>query len=182
MTEQPRPKTQITDATGQAVAANVRRLREQRGMSTYELSRKLKEAGRPIAASAIAKLERAERRVDVGDLVTLAVALRVNPSALLLPLEDAPEKTIELTGRGAVSAADAWAWADGERPLDLDESRSSTDMLDFDLYARPPRRRRAQRAPMPLTPEVMQYVQDLAKEGRSGLVQSWPDESGGTNG
>lgn len=85
MTEQPRNRTQITDETGKTVAANVRRLREARGLSTYDLSRALAEAGRPIAPSAIAKVERAERRVDVGDLMALAVVLGVSPVTLLLP-------------------------------------------------------------------------------------------------
>ena len=119
-------------------------------------------------------MEKADRHVTADDLTALAVIFRVNPSALLLPLDDSPEGSISITGGGTVSAADAWAWMDGERPLHLDESRSSTDMLDFDLYARPPRRRRSQKAPMPLTPEVMQYVQELAKEGRSGLVGRTP--------
>lgn len=141
MTTDPRPRPQVTDPTGRQVAANVRRVREIRGWSTYDLARLLRDAGRPIAASAIAKVERAERRVDVGDLTALAAALRVNPSALLLPLKDAAHETVELTGAGSVSAKEAWEWADGERPLNAPVGTDLTELLEFELYARPAGRR-----------------------------------------
>lgn len=140
MTSQQRPKTQIADETGKTVAANVRRCRELRGLSTYDLARKLKEAGRPIAASAVAKVERAERRVDVGDLMALANALRVSPSALLLPLDDDPAHTVEVTGAGTVPADVAWDWLDGKRPLTYGNDEHAARM-EHELYSRPPRRR-----------------------------------------
>lgn len=142
MTEQSRQPTQVTDPTGQYVAKNVRRVRERRGWSTYELSRQLKAANRPISPSALAKLERGERRVDVGDLAALAVILQVTTSALLLPLEDDPAKTVEVTGGGSVAADVAWDWADGRRPLHYDaRGDDHAAALEFVLYARPPRRR-----------------------------------------
>lgn len=147
MTSAPRPRTQITDPTGRQVAANVRRLREARGWSTYDLSRVLEAAGRPIAASAIAKVERAERRVDVGDLAALAATLRVSPSALLLPLTDDPSESVEITGVGRVDAERAWDWADGEAPIErVEPGDPSGILLQFQVYARPPGRR------MQLTP------------------------------
>ncbi len=142
MTAAPRPRTQVTDATGRQVAANVRRVREARGWSTYDLSRLLDEVGRPIAPSAIAKVERAERRVDVGDLTALAAALRVNPSALLLPLTDDPAKTVEITGVGEVDAERAWDWLDGEMPIErIEPGDPSGVLLQFLVYARPAGRR-----------------------------------------
>lgn len=72
-------------STGQAVARNVKRLREQRGMSIYSLSEALDRAGRPIMPSAIAKLEKQQRQVAVDDLVALAAALNVTPLQLLDP-------------------------------------------------------------------------------------------------
>ncbi|MFJ4339385.1 helix-turn-helix domain-containing protein [Streptomyces sp. NPDC088915] len=137
MTEQPRTKTQITDPTGRAVAVNIRRLRDLRGLSTYDLSAKLKAAGRPIAPSAIAKVERAERRVDVGDMAAFAVALGVSPAALLVPLTSSGEDEVEVTGAGAVAAADAWAWASSRRPLRLSEQGASTELLEYQLYGLP---------------------------------------------
>ncbi|GAA2796589.1 helix-turn-helix domain-containing protein [Streptomyces showdoensis] len=143
MSEQQRGKRAIEiGPTGKTVSENLARMRQVRGLSTRQLSGILERAGRPISASGITRMEKGDRVVSADELVALAAVLKVNPSALLLPLKDAPEETVELSGAGAVSAADAWAWVDGERPLVLDESRSSTDLLDFDLYSRPPRRRR----------------------------------------
>lgn len=169
MTPDPRPRTQITDSTGRQVAANVRRVREARGWSTYDLSRLLDEVGRPIAPSAIAKVERAERRVDVGDLAALATVLGVNPSALLLPLKDGPADSVEITGAGSVSAEDAWDWADGKGPLRVPEGDFDA-RLQFDLYARPPRRRNEIQTPKHITRAAAEILAELAKDGRSGLV------------
>lgn len=143
MTQQPKSRTQVTDDTGMTVAANVRRVRELRGWSTYELSRKLKQAGRPIAPSALAKLERAERRVDAGDLTALAVVLKVSPSALLLPLHDGADVSVGVTGGGTVPADEAWDWMDGKRPLHLPEKDVSTADLEYRLASRPAGRRDA---------------------------------------
>lgn len=141
MTQQPRTPTQITDPTGKVVAANVRRIRDEiRGWSTYELSRKLKQVGRPIAPSAVAKIERAERRVDTGDLMALAVALGVNPNALLFPA--ASEGDVELTGAGVRTAGDVWEWAEGNRPLELPAGDDGTAHNLFQTDARPAGRRK----------------------------------------
>lgn len=140
MTEQARQPSKVTDPTGKTVAKNVRRFRERRGWSTYELSRILKSAGRPIAPSALAKIEREERRVDVGDLASLATALGVNPSALLLPHDAAGRgsRDVEITGAGTVSGWLAWAWADGVCPLvDPEQDKDGTKWLDFAVGARP---------------------------------------------
>jgi hypothetical protein len=72
---------------------------------------------------------------------------------LLLPLDDNPAHTIEITGVGEVGADVAWDWMDGLRPLkptpgDLDEA------LDFDLHSRPPRRRRLWEAMKGLLPNM----------------------------
>lgn len=144
MTEQQkRTPTQITDPTGRTVAANLRTLRERRNLSTYAVSALLKRADRPITPSAIAKIERAQRRVDVGDLMALAAVLNVTPSALLLPLDDDPNHTVAVTGAGDVPADVAWDWMDGERPLRRDgDPKEMTDLLEYDLYSRPPSRRR----------------------------------------
>jgi transcriptional regulator with XRE-family HTH domain len=70
------------------VAENVKRLRVQRGMSIYALSDALSQAGRPIAASAVARLEKQQRQVTVDDLTALATALSVTPARLLEPPTD----------------------------------------------------------------------------------------------
>lgn len=125
MTEQKRTPTQITDPTGRTVADNVRRYREGLALSTYQLSKRLADAGRPIAPSAIAKIERAERRVDAGDLVALSTALQVTPISLLLPKN--AKGSVEITGGGTVDGRDAWKWAQGRDllryPADADEEQ-----------------------------------------------------------
>ncbi|MGW6915566.1 helix-turn-helix domain-containing protein [Kitasatospora sp. NPDC054939] len=123
--------------TSAAVAANVRRVRERRGLSTYQLARLLLDAGRAITPSAISKLERGDRRVDVDDLMALAAVLGVSPSSLLLPLTDDPTVPVEITGGGTVPAMDAWRWAHGNRPLKLSPGKERTEMLEHQLYGLP---------------------------------------------
>jgi hypothetical protein len=68
---------------GLAVARNVRRFR---GDHSYaELSRRLKQVGRPIPPLGLRHLEAGSRRVDVDDLVALAIALDVPALTLLMP-------------------------------------------------------------------------------------------------
>ncbi|MER5903019.1 helix-turn-helix domain-containing protein [Streptomyces mirabilis] len=140
--QQRRPRSAVEHGpTAQTVAAGVQRMRKRRGLSTYQLSAALEKAGRPIAASAIAKVERGERQVGVDELMALAFVLDTPPSALLLPLEDSPDATIEITGAGTVSAEVAWDWLDGRRPLLASENfgrPGSHDRLAHVLYSRPP--------------------------------------------
>lgn len=136
----PRPAVQH-GPTSMTVAANVRRARKGHGLSTYELADRLASAGHAIAASAVAKIERGERQVTVDDLMALATALDVPPSALLLPPHDGTQRIVELTGAGTVPADVAWDWADGKRPLTLPEDDPGAAMLRYQLYGRPPGRR-----------------------------------------
>ncbi|MEU3105576.1 helix-turn-helix domain-containing protein [Streptomyces griseoflavus] len=176
MSTQSRPKTQISDPTGKTVADNVRRIRgEVRGWSTYELSRKLSDAGRPIAASALAKVERGERRVDVGDLMALAVALEVNPAALLFPPTINGE--VELTGGGRIAAAIAWEWAEGERPLKLPQNDDGAAHNAFQTDARPAGRRKFVAGPVSLqaTAETRAAVQSLKDRYREQTGEELDD-------
>ncbi|WP_435610021.1 helix-turn-helix domain-containing protein [Streptomyces sp. C10-9-1] len=124
--------------TARSVAANVRRLRGCRGFSIYQLSSALIESGRPIGPSAVAKIERQERQVTVDELIALALALGVSPSALLMPFVEAEHDLVEVSGGGGpVPAGDAWAWADGRRPLRLTPGLEPTERLEHQLYGRP---------------------------------------------
>jgi transcriptional regulator with XRE-family HTH domain len=154
------------------VADNVKRLRERRGMTIYQLSKLLRDAGRPITPAAVGKIERQQRQVTVDDLAALSVIFKVSPSALLLPLKDAPTDVIQVTGAGPVSGEDAWDWADGLRPLKFSEDDTETQMLEYDLHSRPSRRRRARSLDPRLLarPGVAALIHELAKEGRSGFV------------
>lgn len=124
--------------TSRHVAANLRRIRNARGLSTTKLAALLKDAGQPIPATGITRIEKGERRVDVDDLTALAVALGVSPSAFLLPPTDSPEQTVDITGGGSVPSDTAWAWLDGTRPLHLPEGNEYAATLEYALYSRPP--------------------------------------------
>jgi 8-oxo-dGTP diphosphatase len=102
---------------GKQLSANLARLRKDRHASYTELSGWLKRIGRTISAETLGKIERKERRVDVDDLVALAVALDTTPNRLLLPGSADDAEPVELTPEVTVSALDAWKWATGEEPL-----------------------------------------------------------------
>ncbi|MEU2363075.1 helix-turn-helix transcriptional regulator [Streptomyces noursei] len=64
---------------------NIERLRLARGLSQHQLAERCTTLGRPLTNTALSRTERARRRCDVDDLVTIATALGVVPSALLEP-------------------------------------------------------------------------------------------------
>ena len=118
------------------VSRNVADLRRKRGMSLAQLSEVMTDfAGRPILASGLGKIETGERRVDVDDLVALAMALDVSPVRLLLPRPQAEasggqEELVEdplhrgpgpndyvLPSGGHTPLAKVWSWACGDEPL-----------------------------------------------------------------
>ncbi|MEU0035502.1 helix-turn-helix transcriptional regulator [Streptomyces sp. NPDC006333] len=162
--------------TALTVAANVRRIRDKvRGWSTYDLAGRLTKAGRPIAPSAISKIERGERQVTVDDLAALAVVLGVSPSALLLPFTDGPDKPVGVTGVGEVPALAAWEWADGRTPLKYEPGRHPEDQwMEYELHGRPAWLR-------PLRPGGDPYsgeqVAAYREEGKTRGSFSW-DETG----
>lgn len=98
------------------VRTNVRELRRQRDHTVRSLSALLGQLGRPILPSGITKIEDGTRRVDVGDLVALAVALGVHPNRLLLPVDDTTDE-VALTPAVRAATAPAWNWAAGRVPL-----------------------------------------------------------------
>ncbi|MEU4432513.1 helix-turn-helix transcriptional regulator [Nocardia rhamnosiphila] len=104
--------------TASTVAANVKRLRSRQGLNFKELSAELKRvAGWDISAVGVRRIEEGSRRVTVDDLMALAVTLRSNPNALLLPPTDDGQHLVAVTGSPNQTGADAWKWARGEKPL-----------------------------------------------------------------
>ncbi len=100
------------------VAENVLRLRKQRGLTVRQLSERLAELGTPLLASGITKIEQGQRKVDVNDLVALAVALDTSPAVLLVPDVDVDEdRPVAVTPERVVSARAAWWWATATQPL-----------------------------------------------------------------
>lgn len=106
MSERARPAIPY-GPTGHAVALNVKRFRELRGMTVYALSDALKAAGRPITPSAVAKIEKRQRQVTVDDLSALASALKVPSPRMLeaasrcVTCHDAPPPGFACTDCGA---------------------------------------------------------------------------------
>ena len=98
---------------GQHLAAAVAKLRASRRWDQKALAARVTEAGRPMSASVLGKVEAGTRRVDVDDLVALAFALEVPAAKLLLaagrdiPTEDDAQAASDppASGTGPVRAA-----------------------------------------------------------------------------
>ncbi|WP_078491950.1 helix-turn-helix domain-containing protein [Streptomyces yerevanensis] len=191
MTDQRKTSRSAVEAgpTSAAVACNVRRVRERRGYSTYQMSRLLKEGGRPISPAAISKLERGERRVDVDDLTALASVLGISPAALLLPLTDSDKELVEVTGASAILATVAWDWALGRRPLRVTPGKEQTELLEYQLYSLPPwlrgpvGPRDALRDRSPLRdPRVGELLEEIAALATPRPLPEHHRKQGGTDG
>ncbi len=116
-------------AIGRRVAENLTALREHRRLSQAELSELINRLGRQMASDSISKIEKLGRRVDVDDLVALAVALDTTPNRLLLPGNAAETEIVQLTPEFSVSALDAWKWARGRRPLPVETAPPDRQIL-----------------------------------------------------
>lgn len=127
----------IAGPTAKRVAENVLAWRKARQLQQKDLSAKLGEIGRPMLPTVISKVERGERRIDVDDLVALAVALDVSPLVLLLPRTGDGQAAVLLTEGVEASAAAAWEWADGDKPLTRSENDPYGHALRFRLDSRP---------------------------------------------
>jgi transcriptional regulator with XRE-family HTH domain len=124
---------------GANVIANLTELRQARRLAYRELAERLTEIGRVIPVLGLSRIEDGNRRVDADDLVALAIALGVTPSALLLPRSGEPDKEIDLAHRTRATARAAWAWADGAFPLVASGAAPLTwrKITDFEMNARP---------------------------------------------
>jgi transcriptional regulator with XRE-family HTH domain len=65
------------------MAAALTSHRQRRGWDQAHLARLVSDAGRPMSASVLGKIESGARRADVDDLVALAAALEIPPARLL---------------------------------------------------------------------------------------------------
>ncbi|MEV5611486.1 helix-turn-helix transcriptional regulator [Streptomyces sp. NPDC052225] len=148
MTEQRRGRRAIeVGPTGKNVAENVARLRERASLTTRQLAAKLEQAGRPIPASGITRMENKQRVVTADELTALAAVFGVSPSALLLPLKDSATEAVEVTGAGAVPSDIAWAWASNKRPLQIAPGQEQTAAMEYALASLPPNLREAMQHP-----------------------------------
>lgn len=167
-------------AIGQNVIDAVAELRQARGLSLRGLSALLGDLGRPVLPIGLSRLENGQRKVDAADLVALAVALGVNPSALLLPRHVAADEVVELTPAVRQRAALAWAWMDGRLPLPPELIAEGTNVVvtpgdrfaDFMRHARPD----AAQDPDPAMTELLtlrQMIEDVLSDPERW--QHWRD-------
>ena len=102
--------------TGIDLTHNVRRRRDKLGLSYNELSRRLAEIGRDIPPLGLRRIEAGTRRVDVDDLMALAVVLGVSPVTLLAPTSSR-RALVTATGTGKQPADKLWFWLCAEDTL-----------------------------------------------------------------
>lgn len=122
-------------AVATQVSRNLHELRQIRGMSLAELFARLDRLGRPILSTGLHKIEKGSRRVDVDDLVALAMALNVTPTRLLLPpVADSDGGPVELVPARAVPWEKAWAWASGHEALPAPEQPADAEVTDEENY------------------------------------------------
>jgi transcriptional regulator with XRE-family HTH domain len=112
------------------MAANLKQIRQERGVSYAELGRRLRALLHPILDTGIMKIEKGERRVDVDDLVALALALGVTPNRLILPDMDLPGITTTYMLTPAVAGSRSPCGNGGkERGIPASRSRERTPGL-----------------------------------------------------
>lgn len=135
------------------MARNVESLRRAQGLSQQQVADRMGELGRPVAMSAVSKIEKGQRRVDPDDLVALAIALNVNPSRLLLNDGNLDEE-LPLTPTRSAPRWAAWQWADGVAPLvsgpgDETSPHNTVEEYErFERFARPTELRRLEQLPL----------------------------------
>ncbi len=168
--------------TAERTAANLRRIRRSRNVTTAGLSQRLAALGHPIADTGITKTEAGTRRVDVDDLVPLALALGVTPNTLLMPDVDylGNRDIHQLTPAVSGTAVELWQWAQGEKPLtlpvpDLPSPFGGNRVLEFSVRTRPYLTAAQSPAGDDATPAQMSRLRDLSiavqeamKAGASG--------------
>lgn len=104
--------------TAETVSANVARLRSDANLGLRALAKRMGDAGRPLTHSAVDQIEKGARRVDVDDLMALAVALDVSPVTLLMPVTKDASNAVDATGQSDALAASAlWDWLTAAGPL-----------------------------------------------------------------
>lgn len=97
------------------VAANLRRIREEKRLTYAAISARLERLKRPIPVLGLRRIEKGERRVDVDDIAALAAALGVPPMLLIFPLGDAT--WVDILPDQPVATWLAVRWFIGDIPL-----------------------------------------------------------------
>ena len=106
-----------------------------KGITAQALADRCAELGHPLDRTVIAKLEKGLRQsVTVADLVVLANALGVSPTALVVPIDQ--DETVRILPRHDVPALEAMTWFTGERRhvWASEVSGASEDFTLVDIY------------------------------------------------
>ncbi|MGW7539878.1 helix-turn-helix domain-containing protein [Streptomyces sp. NPDC054770] len=78
------PRSLEIGPAGMQAARAIEILRAERGLSQRQLADRVTALGHPMSNTMLSRIERAQRRCDVDDLVAIAEALHV-PAPALLP-------------------------------------------------------------------------------------------------
>lgn len=158
-------------ATGEAVARNVKRLREAANLTYTEVSKALADIDRPMSPLAVRRIEEGERRVDVDDLLGLAVVLGVTPISLLYPGAKEGGESVTATGlKSTVSARHLWEWMRAETSIVA--SADEMERYTF-LGAAMPEWRRQE-----LSEEIRQWSEIASKRGMETTPQEVQEVQG----
>ena len=145
----------------EVLSGRVRQVRERRGISLRELSRRIDDLGyTPIDASGLMRLENGTRRATVEDVISISMALDVAPVSLLAPLSD---EKVFLPGLGERDAHDVRGWIAG-RILPVEpKPPSQFDQEDTDRISR-------------WESEHPDYIRNALSIEGAGALLSLPDE------
>lgn len=163
----------VTTAT---VARQVRKRRQELGMDLSRLSEELSKANWPIPIAALSRLENGYRRIDVDDLMALAVALSTTPNELLISEGD-PEFGVATGAPDWLREDEARMWLAGTLPLDremmrrywatrIGEYMTQLEVAQANLKARQDEAENGK----------PQLLADFMIEEAQNLVQHWTEE------
>lgn len=133
---------------GAVLAANLRAVREQRGMSVRALSARLGDVGYPVVPTGITKAEHLDparrRRVTTDELAATAVALNTSPAHLLAPA--VPYDLVAVTPVVVAYAGHVAQWVHGEQALEaVDQDGDRQERARLFAQTAPEHVRRRQR-------------------------------------
>lgn len=104
---------------GKITRQRVREERERQNLNLAALARRVTALGRPMNTLAVQRIEAGARRVDVDDLIALALALDIAPIALLAPAGDSGDETFAVADDQPAAPLDQiWPWMRGEKTRD----------------------------------------------------------------
>ena len=100
------------------IAREVRRYRQERGMSAQQLADKTAELGMPIPRSVLANFENGRRpTISAAEVVVLAAALDVSPAELMCPV--GYDKQLEMLPGRMMDPRTTARWFSGELKLNV---------------------------------------------------------------